>query len=263
MDLRDANVLLTGATGGIGRTLAVAMAACGAKLVLTGRRTDMLESFAEKLGARTIPADLADRDAIDELLAAAGEIDVLVANAALPATGLLADYSIGEIDRALDVNLRAPIVMAKLAGARMAARRRGHLVFISSLSGKTASAQASLYNATKFGMRGFALALREDMRPHDVGVSTVFPGYISDAGMFADSGATLPPGVGTRSPEAVARATIGAIEKNLAEVDVAPLSLRLIALFGGAAPSLIATVQRRVGADKITEQLAKGQRHKR
>lgn len=263
MDLRDANILLTGATGGIGQALAVAMAPRGAKMVLTGRRTELLQPLAEKVGGRAVPADLADRDAIEELLAAAGEIDVLVANAALPATGLLDDYSIDEIDRALDVNLRAPIVMAKLAGVRMAARRHGHLVFMSSLSGKTASAQASLYNATKFGMRGFALALREDMRPHNVGVSTVFPGYVSDAGMFADSGATLPPGVGTRSPEAVARATVRAIEKNLAEVDVAPLSLRLIALLGGAAPSLIAGVQRRMGADKITEQLAMGQRHKR
>ncbi|MEU3756551.1 SDR family NAD(P)-dependent oxidoreductase [Streptomyces olivoreticuli] len=263
MNLRGAKVLITGATGGIGPALAVALADRGGELVLTGRRTDKLEPLAEKLGGRAVTADLADRGAIEELLEAAGEIDVLVANAALPATGLLADFSIGEIDRALDVNLRAPIVMAKLAGERMAARRHGHLVFISSLSGKTASGQASLYNATKFGMRGFALALREDMRPHGVGVSTVFPGFIRDAGMFADSGAPLPRGVGTRSPEDVARATVRAIEKNLAEVDVAPLNLRLAALIGSAAPGLSAAVQRRLGADKTSEQLAKGQRDKR
>jgi short-subunit dehydrogenase len=263
MQLRGAKVLVTGATGGIGQALAVELAARGGEVVLTGRRTDLLEPLAEKLGGRAIAADLADRDAIEELLNTAGEIDVLVANAALPATGLLADYSLGEIDRALEVNLRAPIVMAKLAGEGMVARSRGHLVFISSLSGKTASGQASLYNATKFGMRGFALALREDMRPHNVGVSTVFPGFIRDAGMFADSGAALPRGIGTRSPEDVARATVRAIEKNLAEVDVAPLSLRLIARFGGAAPGLVAAVQRSVGAEKITEQLANGQRHKR
>ncbi|WP_028811988.1 SDR family NAD(P)-dependent oxidoreductase [Streptomyces flavidovirens] len=263
MDLRGAKVLVTGATGGIGQALAGALAARGGEVVLTGRRTDILEPLAEKLGGQALPADLADRDSIEELLAEAGEIDVLVANAALPANGLLADYSISEIDRALDVNLRAPIVMAKLTGQRMAARRRGHLVFISSLSGKTASAQSSLYNATKFGMRGFALALREDMRPHNVGVSTLFPGYISEAGMFADSGATLPRGVGTRSPKDVARATIRAIENNVAEVDVAPLNLRLIALLGGAAPSLTAAIQRRIGADKTTEQLVRGQRHKR
>ncbi|MEU4341647.1 SDR family NAD(P)-dependent oxidoreductase [Nocardia sp. NPDC023852] len=263
MDLRGAKVLLTGATGGIGQALALALAARGGDMVLSGRRTDMLEPLAEKLGGRAVPADLTDRAGIEELLNTIGDIDVLVANAALPATGLLADYSIDEIDRALDVNLRAPIVMAKLAGQRMAARRRGHLAFISSLSGKTASGQASLYNATKFGMRGFALALREDMRPHQVGVSTVFPGYIRGAGMFADSGATLPRGIGTRSPQDVARATVRAIENNLAEVDVAPLSLRLVALVGGAAPSLAASVQRRIGGDKITEQLAEGQRYKR
>ncbi|WET81560.1 SDR family NAD(P)-dependent oxidoreductase [Amycolatopsis sp. QT-25] len=263
MELYGAKVLVTGATGGIGQALAVELTARGGEVVLTGRRTGLLEPLAERLGGRAIPADLADRDAIEELLNTAGEIDVLVANAALPATGLLADYSLGEIDRALEVNLRAPIVMAKLAGERMAARGRGHLVFISSLSGKTASGQASLYNATKFGMRGFALALREDMRPHNVGVSTVFPGFIRDAGMFADSGATLPRGVGTRSPQDVARATARAVEHNLAEVDVASLGLRLAALIGGTAPSLAAAVQRRMGGDKVTGQLAAGQRYKR
>jgi short-subunit dehydrogenase len=93
MDLRDAKVLLTGATGGIGQALAVALAARGGEMMLTGRRTDMLEPLAEKLGGRAIPADLADRDTIEDLLEAVGEIDVLVANAALSATGLLADYS--------------------------------------------------------------------------------------------------------------------------------------------------------------------------
>jgi short-subunit dehydrogenase len=263
MELRGATVLLTGATGGIGRALAVELAARGGELVLTGRRADVLGPLAEQVGGRAVPADLTDRAAVEQLLDAAGAIDVLVANAALPATGLLADYSLEEVDRALDVNLRTPIVMAKLVGEGMAARRRGHIVFISSLSGKAASGQASLYNATKFGLRGFALALREDLRPHDVGVSTVYPGFIRDAGMFADSGATLPPGIGTRSPRDVARATVRAIERNLGEVDVAPLGLRLLTLLGGAFPGLAAAVQRRAGGDKVTEQLAEGQRHKR
>jgi hypothetical protein len=94
-------------------------------------------------------------------------------------------------------------------------------------------------------------------------VSTIFPGYIRGAGMFADSGATLPRGVGTRSPQDVARATVRAIERHLAEVDVASLSTRLVALVGGVAPVLSAAIQRRLGADAITEQLAKGQSYKR
>ncbi|MGK8556582.1 hypothetical protein [Nocardia gipuzkoensis] len=106
-------------------------------------------------------------------------------------------------------------------------------------------------------------ALREDMRPHHIGVSTVFPGYIRGAGMFADSGATLPRGIGTRSPQDVARAAVRAIENNLAEVEVAPLSLRLVALIGSAAPSLAASVRRHTGGDKITEQIAEGLRYQR
>ncbi|WP_330180938.1 SDR family NAD(P)-dependent oxidoreductase [Nocardia sp. NBC_01503] len=263
MNLQGAKVLLTGATGGIGHALAIALAERGGQMILTGRRTGLLEPLAQKLGGRAVHADLTDPDSVHELLAEAGEIDVLVANAALPATGLLADYTLDQIDRALDVNLRAPIVMTKLASEQMAVRRRGHLVFISSLSGKTASAQASLYNATKFGLRGFALALREDMRPHNVGVSTIFPGYISDAGMFADSGAALPRGARTRSPHDVARATVRAIENNIAEIDVAPLGLRTVALLGGIAPRLSAAIQRRSGSDKVTQQLAEGQRYKR
>ncbi|MFC5744905.1 SDR family NAD(P)-dependent oxidoreductase [Actinomadura rugatobispora] len=269
MELRGSTALLTGATGGIGQALALALAARGASVVLTGRRADVLEPLAEKITKRTgvraiaLAADLADRDAPADLLERAGDIDVLVANAALPASGLLADYSVTEIDRALDVNLRAPIVMAKLAGERMAERRRGHLVFISSLAGKTASGRAALYNATKFGMRGFALGLREDLREHGVGVSTVFPGFIRDAGMFADAGVTLPRGVGTRTSRDVARATVRAVEKNVAEIDVAPLGLRVGALLGGAAPALSAAVQRRVGGDRVARGLAEGQRGKR
>lgn len=263
MDLRGANVLLTGATGGIGQALARALAGRGARLVLTGRRADVLEPLAERLGGRAIVADLADRAAAESLLDEAGRVDVLVANAALPASGLLSGYSIGEIDRALDVNLRAPIVMAKLAAAQMADRGRGHLVFVSSLAGKTASGHASLYNATKFGMRGFALALREDLRPHGVGVSTVFPGFIRDAGMFAEAGVTLPKGIGTRSPRDVARATVRAVERDIAEIDVAPLGLRIGARIGGVAPVLSAAVQRRAGGHRISQGLADGQRGKR
>jgi short-subunit dehydrogenase len=134
---------------------------------------------------------------------------------------------------------------------------------MSSLSGKAATAGSSIYNATKFGMRGFAGALRAELRPQGVGVSTVFPGFIREAGMFAESGAKLPPGVGTRTPQDVADAVVSAIERNRGEVDVAPLTLRLGSTFSGVAPEIAATFTRKMGGDKITASLAAGQREKR
>ena len=125
----------------------------------------------------------------------------------------------------------------------LAARRDGHLVFVGSLSGKSAGPHSSLYSATKFGLRGFALSLRQDLAEHGVGVSLVSPGFVRDAGMFADSGARLPPGVGTSTPEDVAAAVVRAIEGDRAEVDVAPLPVRAGARLAGLAPGLSAGVQ--------------------
>jgi uncharacterized protein len=256
-------VLLTGASGGIGQAIARALAARGAQLVLTGRRADVLEPLATEVGGRALTVDLADRDAHERLAQEAGEVEILVANAALPATGTIEDFTQEQIDRALDVNLRAPIALAKLLAPAMARRGHGHLVFVSSLSGKVASPRGSLYAATKFGLRGFASGLRQDLHGTGVGVSTICPGFIRDAGMFAEAGVALPSGVGTRSPQDVARAVVRAIEQDRAELDVAPLPLRLGAAFAGLAPELSARVSRRLGDAEIAERLAAGQRHKR
>jgi uncharacterized protein len=263
MRIAGSTVLLTGATGGIGHALARELHGRGARLILTGRRAEVLEELAGELGAQVLAADLADRAEVDRLLGEAGEVDILVANAGLPGTGLLESYSIEELDRVLDVNLRAPIVMARSLAPAMAARGAGHLVFVSSLAGKAASARSAMYNATKFGLRGFALALRADLRSQHVGVSLVCPGFIRDAGMFADSGASLPPGVGTRSPHDVARAVAEAIERNRGEVDVAPLPLRAGTVFASVAPGLAANVTRMTGADKLADSVAASQRDKR
>jgi short-subunit dehydrogenase len=254
--------LVTGATGGIGHAIARALAKKGARLLLTGRHADVLESLARELGARALSVDLADRAALDRLIEESRDVDVLVANAALPATGRITDFEVADIDARLDVNLRAPILLARALVARMSERGCGHLVFINSLSGKVAAPRASLYSATKFGLRGFAQCLRQDLHGSGIGVSTIFPGFIRDAGMFAKSGAKLPPGVGTRSPEDVAEAVVNAIEGNTGEVDVAPLGLRVGALIGGLAPGISEAVQRWVGSEKLADEVATGQRGK-
>jgi short-subunit dehydrogenase len=263
MEISGSTVLLTGATGGIGHAIARTLSEKGAQLILTGRRTDVLEPLAMELGARAIAVDLSDVAELDRLLLEAGELDILVANAALPANGMLDSFTIDEIDRALDVNLRVPIAMAHALAPAMVKRGRGHLLFMSSLSGKAATAGSSLYNATKFGLRGFTMALRAELHDTGVGVSGVFPGFIREAGMFAEAGVDLPTGVGTRSPEDVAKAVVQAIERNRGELDVAPFSLRLGSAFAGIAPETSAAFARKMGSDKIGRQLADAQRAKR
>lgn len=262
MGLLEGNVLVTGATGGIGRAIAQAFSSRGANLVVSGRRPGALQAVATELGARAVTADLGDRGELAGLVADAGEVDVLVANAALPGSGMLTELSQAQIDRILEVNLGAPIALARALAPGMMERRRGHLVFISSLNGRVASPHSSLYSAAKFGLRGFALGIRQDLREHGVGVSVVMPGFVSDAGMFADAGVKLPPGVGTRTPSQVAQAVLRAVERNLAEVDVAPLGLRLGTRVGGLAPELAATVTRLSGGGRIASELAAGQRGK-
>jgi short-subunit dehydrogenase len=263
MNLGGRSVLLTGASGGLGQAIARGLARRGASVVLTARRTEVLEPLAAEIGGRTVACDLTDRASLLRLVDEAGPVDVLVANAGNPGSGRIESFSLEEIDRALDVNLRAPVILARLMCEGMAERGGGQLVFVSSLSGKAATPRTSIYAATKFGLRGFAQALREDMRPLGIGVSTVLPGFIRDAGMFHDAGAKLPPYVGTKKPEDVANAVVSAIERNRAEVEVAPLGVRLGATITALAPELAASVQRRLGADNVASQMETGQRDKR
>jgi short-subunit dehydrogenase len=263
MELRGSSVLLTGATGGIGHAIARHLHRAGAALLLTGRRTDVLEPLAAETGARSTAVDLSQRSEVDRLLEEAGAVDVLVANAALPASGDILDFRLDQIDRALDVNLRAPMILSRVLGERMAERGRGHIVLISSLSGKSSQPGSSIYSATKFGLRGFGQGLRGDLGPRGIGVSVVFPGFIRDAGMFHETRTKLPIGVGTSSPDEVAAAVVRAIEQNRGEIDVAPIGMRAGATIAGIAPTLSAKVAKRLGSERITGQMVQGQADKR
>jgi len=264
VQIQASTVLLTGATGGIGQAIARALRTRGASLILTGRRADVLNRLAEQLDARALAVDLSVREEVEGLLEEVGDVDILVANAGLPASGRLDSFTVEEIDRALEVNLRAPMVLAHGLLPAMVRRRSGHLLFMSSLAGKAASAPgASVYGASKFGLRGFAASLRAELRGSGVGVSAVFPGFIRQAGMFADADVELPPGVGTRSPQDVAEAVVAAIESNRGEVDVAPLAMRAGVVFASLAPELAASAARRMGTEEISRQMEAGQREKR
>jgi short-subunit dehydrogenase len=264
VQLAGRTVLLTGATGGLGHAIAAAFAARGARLVLSGRRPEVLASLASSLpDASVVAADLNDAGSIHALVEANPDVDVVVANAGMPGSGALDSFTEAEIDRVLDVNLRAPVLLARLYVPRMRARGSGHLVFMSSLSGRAPVAGGALYAATKFGLRGFGASLRADLRATGVGVSIVSPGFVHEAGMFADSGAELPAGFRTVSPEQVADATVDAVERDRGEVTVAPIELRLGTALAAVAPDLASKVAGKLGGERIAERMAEGQADKR
>ena len=224
----------------------------------------MLEPLAAELGTAEVCRRPRRPRGPGALARDAGDVDVFVSNAALPADGQVDEYTPEQIDRALDVNLRAPIVLARRADA-------GHgrsAAAATSCSWRRSRAIATtpgsaLYSATKFGLRGFALALRQDLHGTGVGVTRLPPGFIDEAGMFAETGVKLPPGAPTRSPRDVADAVVRAIERGPAEINVAPILLRLGADLGGIAPAPVAAVSRRMGSCKIQAQLADAHRAKR
>jgi short-subunit dehydrogenase len=265
VQIAGATVALTGASGGLGQAIARELHARGATLVLIGRRQDVLDALAQELErARPLAAELSDPAAVEQLSGhLVGEADVLIANAGIPAAGVLQSFTVEEIDRTLNVNLRAPIALASALLPAMLERRRGHLLFMSSIAGKTAVPGNPLYHATKYGLRGFAAGLRADLHGTGVGVSCVFPGFIREAGIFADSNVKLPPGAGTRSPHDVARAVARAIERDLGEVDVASAFQRAGVLLSAFSPELTARAVRVLGGHDIARRMADALHDKR
>lgn len=252
MEVAGATVLVTGASGGIGQAIARTLASRGARLVLSGRDDQVLRPLAAELGADLVLADL--RGDLAALRSRTDSIDVLVVCAAVDGGSSVPDDTAEHIDEVVDVNLRSALVLStEFAQHRIAAGGAGQIVFIGSVSGLAPTPRFRLYNATKFGLRGFSLALRQDLRPHGIGATIITPGYIRDAGMTVDSGVQLPWYARTRSPEDVARAVVRSIETDPAEVFVAPMELRLAALGASVAPALAAWVHRRIGMDERRE----------
>jgi uncharacterized protein len=264
VELRGKTVLLTGASTGLGPHIARRLHREGAKFVLSARNEEALRKLADELGGATvIAADLSRPGEAERLAGQAGDVDVLISNAGIPATGRLATFTIEEIDRAIAVNLRAGIVLARKLLPAMIERRSGHLVFMASIAAKIASGGETMYNATKFGIRGFALALHEELWGTGVGVSVVNPTFVSEAGMWAVTGLKPNPVAGEVTPAQVAEAVWKAISRRKRDVDVVPVQLAATLKMQGIAPGFFAATARRLGATTANEALDERQRDKR
>jgi uncharacterized protein len=264
VDLHGKTVLLTGASTGLGPHIARRLRKEGATFVLSARSEAALEKLADELGdSRIVAADLAVAGEPERLAKEAGDVDVLVSNAGIPASGRLSTFSIEEIDRAIAVNLRAGIVLAHALTPAMVERKLGHVVFMASIAAKVPAGGVTMYNATKFGIRGFGLALREELWGTGVGVSVVNPTFVRESGMWAVTGLKADPIAGEVSPARVADAVWRAITRNKGDVDVVPIQLKATLKLQALTPGLFTATARMTGATRPNDRLDERQRNKR
>lgn len=258
MDLAGKNVILTGASRGLGIYIAEHLADKGANIALAARSADDLQRVVRSVTARrvqgiAVPTDVARHEDLEALVGKAtaelGSVDVLINNAGIEHYIDFSAADPGLMEKIVRVNLLAPANLTRLVLPQMIERRTGHIVNIASVAGKTAVPYNVAYSSSKHGLVGFSWSLREEMRPHNIGVSVICPGFVSEAGMFADwSGGKKPPGL-TRAvpPERVARATIKAIESNKAEIIVASGLAKVVDVFHALSPALTTALARRSG----------------
>lgn len=210
------------------------------------------------MGVRTISiaADVTSLDDQRRLVATAerefGAIDILINNAGIEIVAPFKELSIEQVDSVIRTNLSAPIWLTKLVLPSMLSRRSGAIVQVASLAGKTPVPYNSIYATTKAGLINFSASLQSELKDTGVTSSAVCPGFVSDAGMWADhesGGATLPRTLGTVSPKKVADAVIRAI-KGHPEMIVAAGPMRPLLALGEIAPRLRIGLVQRLGLTK-------------
>jgi 3-oxoacyl-[acyl-carrier protein] reductase len=185
-DLTGKTALVTGATGGIGRAIAVRLHAQGAHVVLSGTRLQALGELTEELAERVsiAPADLGDAAAVDGLIeaaeaAAGAPVDIVVSNAGLTRDGLLMRMKDEDWDTVIRVNLEAYFRLSRAAMRGMMKRRWGRVIGVASVVGVTGNPGQTNYAASKAGMIGFSKALAQEVASRNVTVNCVAPGFIA------------------------------------------------------------------------------------
>lgn len=181
LSLRNARVLVTGASRGLGRSIAEVVARRGADVALVARSGDSLEILAKELDGRAYPTDLCDRGAVEALIDRVeddGPIDVLINNAGIDRVGRFPEASAQEVRDLLQVNLNAPMELCRQAMPRMLARGRGHIVNVSSMGAISTGPGVTLYGASKAGLSHFTAGIRSELRGKPVSTTLVQIGEV-------------------------------------------------------------------------------------
>jgi short-subunit dehydrogenase len=185
MDIAGKTVWITGASSGIGAGLATGFARAGARLVLSGRRTEALQEVAGRCQAQTLilPFEVTDFEALPGLVAEAeawtGGIDILVNNAGISQRSLALDTDFEVYRRVMDVDYFAPLRLTQLVLPAMVARKSGAIVNIASVAGKVGSPLRTGYCSAKYALVGYSDALRAEIAQYGVTVHVVTPGFVA------------------------------------------------------------------------------------
>lgn len=246
-------IVLTGASRGLGALIARAFAGRG-HLVLAARDAAGLEAVAADVraaGGQATPVvcDVSraeDRARLVAAADAAGPVEVLINNAGIEIPVAVLDQRDDDVVRQLDVNLLAPIQLTRALLPGMVARKRGAVVMISSMSGKSPTPYNAIYTATKHGLNGFTASLRIELLGTGVHAGVVCPSFVAEAGMWADTGVKAPALMREVPPDRVV-AAVQRVADGAAEVLVTPGPVRPLLAIGQLFPSLDAFMLRRIG----------------
>jgi short-subunit dehydrogenase len=232
MQLKDAVVIVTGASAGIGRETALEFARQGARVVLAARREDRLEELAGQIrtmgaDALAVPTDVARSADIDRLVQAAldrfGRIDVLVNNAGFGFSGTIEETTEADMRELMEVNYMSAFNATRAVLPHMRRQRRGHIVNVASVVGKIAFPFHGAYSASKFAMIGMTEALRGELDGSGITATAVLPGSTRteffDVQRTNDGHVSAPTGP-QQDPDVVARAIVRSVRKATPEVNM-------------------------------------------
>jgi short-subunit dehydrogenase len=246
--------LVTGASRGIGRAVADALAQRGATVGLAARSTGELEALAAELPGThvaltcdvALPASIAT--AVEEFVAASGGLDLVVANAGIAHYEPVAEQSLENIVRMTEVNWLGTVHTVQAALPHLLAQGHGHIVVMSSGAGLRPFPSAAAYSATKAAQRMFAEALRHELAGTGVSVTTVYPGEIRTSLHDHERGrmpAWYHGGQQAATPEALAKRVVKAVERDSRHVHYRPL-VKGMGIVHGLSPRMADRMLRRL-----------------
>jgi 3-oxoacyl-[acyl-carrier protein] reductase len=215
MKIAGTRALVTGGSEGIGKGIAAALAAKGARVAVMGRDEQKLAAAAEELGVLGVAGDVSNEDHAERVVATVerefGGLDILVNNAGIGYFAPLVELDKEQFERVFAVNVTGAMLMGRAAARRFVKQNSGHLVNISSTSGLSGGKTSSAYASSKFALRGMTECWRAELRPHNVRVTLVNPSEVQTP-FFAKVGFEQEQSEKKLRPQEIADAIVGALE---------------------------------------------------